>query len=84
MSEPKNGWLIRQGKKLYEERLRNLLEPDHQGEYVAIEPESGDYYLGHTMSEAYEKAAAAYPDKKFYLARVGSRAAVSFKHRTSL
>lgn len=84
MSEAKNGRLIRQGKKLYKERLRNLLEPDYQGKYVAIEPESGDYYLGHTMSEAYEKAAAAYRDKKFYLTRVGSRAAISFKHRTSL
>jgi len=80
----KDGQLVRKGKELYERRLKKLLEPEHKGEYIAIEPESGDYYLGQTMSEAYEKAAAAYPDKKFYLARVGHRAAVSFKHRTSL
>jgi len=36
------------------------------------------------MSEAYERAAAKHPDKKFYLTRVGHKAAVSFKHRTSV
>jgi len=76
--------LARKGKELYETKLKKLLESEHKGEYIAIEPESGDYYLGRTMSEAYEKAAAAHPDKKFYLARVGHKAAVSFKHRTSL
>ncbi len=76
--------LIREGKAIYQERLEHLLEPDHAGKYVAIEPESGDYYLGRTMSEAYEQASAAHPEKRFYLARVGSRSAVSFKHRASL
>lgn len=77
-----SGSLSSKGKQLYETKLRKLLEPEHRGEYVAIEPGSGSYYLGHTMSEAYEKAIEVHPDKKFYLARVGYKAAVSFKHPT--
>ena len=79
-----DGRLVKKGKKLYESKLKLLLEAAHKGEYLAIEPDSGDYYLGHTMSEAYERAVEEHPDKKFYLIRVGYKAAVSFKHRTSL
>ncbi len=79
-----NGHLRKKGREIYERKLRAILEPEHHGEYVAIEPESGDYYLGRTMSEAYEKAIREHPDKRFYLVRVGHRAALSFKHRTSL
>lgn len=84
MRKTENGHLIRKGKRLYETKLKALLEPEHRGEYAAIEPDSGDYYLGHTMSEACEKASAEHPDKKFFLVRIGYKAAVSFKHRTSL
>jgi len=84
MSEINNKWIVQKGKELYEDKLKALLEPKHKGEYLAIEPESGNYYLGETMSEAYEKASSIYPAKQFYLVRIGFRAAVSFKHRTSI
>ncbi|MBI2676049.1 MAG: hypothetical protein HYX24_06330 [Candidatus Aenigmarchaeota archaeon] len=79
-----NGELVSRGKRIYETSLKAILEQEHKGEYVAIEPDSGAYYLGHTMSEAYERAAAEHPGKRFFLAKVGYKAAVSFKHRTSL
>ena len=84
MPTAENGLLISRGKRLYETKLRALLELEHKGEYAAIEPDSGGYYLGHTMSEAYERAASEHPNKQFYLVRVGYKAALSFKHRTSL
>ena len=37
---------IEQAKHTYDERLASKLEPEHNGEIVAIEPESGDYFLG--------------------------------------
>jgi len=55
------------------------LIPEHLGELVAIEIESGDYFLGRTGSEAVAEAKKKYPDKLFYLARVGARAAISFR-----
>lgn len=59
--------------------IEEKLKPEHGGKIVAIEIESGDYFLGRTGSEAVEKAKEKYPNKIFYLARVGARAAVSFR-----
>jgi hypothetical protein len=73
-----------EGERLYRTRLRRLLEKDHYGEYVAIEVESGDYFLGKTMGEALAAAAQKYPRKRFYFLRIGYPAAISFKNRNSI
>ena len=59
--------------------IEDELLPEHRGEAVAIDVDSGDYFLGETGIEATDKARRKYPDKIFYLARVGARAYVSFK-----
>ena len=46
------------------------------GKIVAIEPESGDYFVGETMGLALEKAEAKYPTKPFFFKRVGAKAAI--------
>lgn len=46
----------------YDRRLRPRLEKAHRGEFVAIEPESGDYFLARGFDEAIEAARAANPD----------------------
>ena len=43
---------VRRAEDIYATRLRALLESGHMDEFVAIEPESGDYFLGKTLSEA--------------------------------
>jgi hypothetical protein len=60
------------------------LEKIHYGEYVAIEVESGDYFLVKTMGEALAVLSRVPPSKRFYFLRIGYPAAVSFKNRTSL
>lgn len=40
--------LVESGQRLYDERLRELLEPSQAGRYVAIEAVSGKYFLGDT------------------------------------
>ncbi len=37
---------IERAKKTYDERLAAEREPEHTGEIVAIEPQSGEYFLG--------------------------------------
>lgn len=37
---------------LYDKQIKPLLEPAHNGEYVAIHVDSGDYALGRTFREA--------------------------------
>ncbi|NIN68552.1 MAG: hypothetical protein GTO63_28375 [Anaerolineae bacterium] len=59
------------GQAVYE-KLKSDLEPAHEGEIVAIHPESGDHFLGKTLNEADEKAFASYPDEWLYFVRLGS------------
>jgi hypothetical protein len=67
--------LSENGQRLYDERLRELLEPEHTGEFVAIEPNTGHYFLGDSDLTALRAGRQALPDKLFYLLRVGSDAA---------
>ena len=66
------------GKQIYE-RIRPVLEPEYRGKIVAIEPESGDYFIGDTISEAGEKAREKHPDKVFYFAKIGYKAVHVFR-----
>ncbi len=67
--------LLKRGMKLYEKRLKLELEPEHKGEMLAVEVDSGDYFLGRTATEAYKKAKEKYPGREFAFLRVGARAA---------
>jgi hypothetical protein len=65
-------------ERIYESKLRELLELAHRDEFVAIEPESGDYFLGRTLSEAIGAARKAHPDRLAHAIRVGHKAALHF------
>ena len=67
--------IIEQGQQVYDERLKADLERRHRGRFVAIEPFSGDYFLGDTSAEALIAAHGAFPDRRFYLLRIGFDAA---------
>lgn len=67
--------LVESGQRFYDENLRDRLEPEHVGRYVAIEPEAGRYFLADTGTEALLEARRALPKSLFYLARVGLPAA---------
>ena len=69
---------VRRAEEIYATRLRAVLEPKHIDEFVAIEPESGDYFLGKTLSEATRAARQSYPDRLTHAMRVGHRAALHF------
>lgn len=74
------GWRIaRKGERLYRTKLKALLEPAHTGMFAAIEVDSGDYFLGTHLTEAFEQARAKHPDKKFFFVRVGFRAAFKLR-----
>ena len=69
---------VRQAEMVYETQLRKILEPEHTGEFVAIEPASGDYFLGKTLSEAIGAARRSHPDRLSHAMRVGHKAALHF------
>jgi hypothetical protein len=57
---------IAKGKEIFEE-----LKGELQGQegVVAIEPESGDYFMGKTLGAANDAAFAKYPDAWVYFVR---------------
>lgn len=67
--------LVERGQTTYQQRLASVLEPSHDGEFVAVEPDSGQYFLGTTASAALVAAHAAMPNSLFYLTRVGRETA---------
>lgn len=67
--------LARRGQAYYDQHLRAELEPEHNGEFLALEVESGDYELGQSQIAALDRAEASHPDSVFYILRVGHRTA---------
>jgi hypothetical protein len=63
--------LTRLGIEFYEEHLKSKLEPEHNGEFIAIEPYLGRYFLDKDSAQVAIKALAELPDRKFYFGRVG-------------
>ena len=69
---------VRRAEEIYATRLRQVLEPEHLDEFVAVEPESGDYFLGKTLSEAMSSARRSHPDRLAHAMRIGHKAALHF------
>ena len=51
--------------------LKSQLDPTYHGQIVAIEVESGDYFIGKSVTEAARKAREKYPEKVFYFVKIG-------------
>jgi hypothetical protein len=67
--------LARRGQAYYDEHLRERLEPEHNGEYLVLDVESGEYEMDADEMRAIQRARARHPDRLFYVLRVGHRAA---------
>lgn len=63
-------------KVIYREKYQASLEASSRNEFVCIEPESGDYFLGATFDDAVNKAIDAYPDRLTHTLRIGHSTAL--------
>ena len=64
---------VQQAKEVYQ-RIKSKLK-GQEGKIVAIDMETGDYFLGTNTLEAYEKGRQKYPQAEFFFMRVGPRTA---------
>jgi len=76
MATSKSREIASLAEEIYEQRLKSALEKSHPDSFVAIEPVSGEYFLGSTLSEAGANARKAYPGRTSYIMRIGHKAAV--------
>jgi hypothetical protein len=67
--------VIDRAKRIYSDQLQSELESQHMDRFVAIEPESGEYFFGDTFDEAVKAARTKYPTRVSHTIRVGHRAA---------
>jgi hypothetical protein len=76
MASRQSAELASRASAIYEQRLRSRLEPTHPEDFVAIEPESGDFFLGKTLSEAIQAARSAHPARLSFAVRIGHKSTV--------
>ena len=67
--------VIDRAKQIYANQLKSELESQHMDRFVAIEPESGEYFLGDTFDEAVKSARTKYPSRLSHTIHIGHRAA---------
>ena len=67
--------VIDRAKQIYADGLQSHLESQHRDRFVAIEPVSGDYFLGDTFDQAVKAARTKHPNRLSHTIRIGHRAA---------
>jgi hypothetical protein len=68
--------LVERAENQYASKLKTQLEPRYQDCFVAIEPDSGQLFLGKTMRAAIEAASQAFPQRMTYVKRIGHTAVI--------
>jgi hypothetical protein len=68
--------IAERAKAIYRQGLQGELEVTHPGDYVAIEPESGEHFLANSFGGAVAAARAAHPKRVSFVIRIGHPAAI--------
>jgi hypothetical protein len=64
--EPK----IEEASKLFG-KINKELSPKYNGKIVAIDTDTGNYFIGNSELDAYNEAIKKYPHKQFIFKRIG-------------
>jgi hypothetical protein len=77
MTRTSQSTVAREARAVFD-RIKDVLEALHANQFVAIEPISGEFLVGGTLSDAIGAARQQYPDRLAHTSRVGHKAAVHF------
>lgn len=72
--------IAKKGDEIYQKELKSKLEPQENGKYIAIEVKSKRYFIGITKEEVLDQAQKVFPDKIFFVRRIGELEKVSSKY----
>lgn len=67
--------IARIGREIYERDIRPEVEPDHRGEFVVVDVDSGDYEIANEALTATNTLRQRRPGAVPYLMRIGHAAA---------
>jgi hypothetical protein len=66
-----SGSIVARGQKIYDEKLRSILEPEHNGKYVVIDVDTGEYEVDEDHLAASDRAHKNKPGKVLFATKVG-------------
>lgn len=72
------GEIVKRGEAIYARDIKPVVEPDHVGEFVVIDIETGEYDLDRRDIDAALRMRNRRPNAALYIGRVGYEAAYSF------
>jgi hypothetical protein len=75
----RNASVAERARQLYHERFKQTLEKGSFGQFVAIEVDSEEYFLGPTPIQAINNGQKKYSTKPFHVIKIGSEAALLMK-----
>jgi hypothetical protein len=67
--------VVARGQALYDQNIRRLVEPTHNGKFLVLDIETGEYEIDSSELAAVDRAKAKNPKAVLYLVRVGYPAA---------
>lgn len=63
--------IVQRGQALYDTRIRAEVEPQHNGKFLVLDIETGDYEIDQDSLTALDRAKAKRAEPTLYLVRVG-------------
>jgi hypothetical protein len=63
--------VVRRGQEIYDRDIRARVEPEHRGEFIVIDIETGDYEIDAREVAAIQRSIAKHPDGRRCLLRIG-------------
>ena len=69
--------IVKDGEKIYK-KIKSKYESNHKGKFLAIEVESKEAYMAKTSADAVVLAKSHYPNKIFYVVKIGFDVAETF------
>ncbi len=76
--------VARRGREIYEQKLRREVELEHEGRFLVVDIESGEYEVADNALAASRRLRERKPDAVLYLMRVGREAAFRLGGRSLL
>jgi hypothetical protein len=68
--------IVERGQALYDQQIRTTVEPEHNGKFLVLDVETGDYEVDTDSRAAFDRAEARRHGGPFYILRVGYPTAV--------
>jgi hypothetical protein len=73
--------IVERGQALYDQQIREKVEPQHNGQFLVLDIETGEYEVDADSVAALERATAKHQGPALYLVRVGFPTAVKLGGR---